>query len=877
MTIDESTVTRLDPEPDVILSRDGITAMRKQLFHELRLIPLNTFSLAFIMSLGLLACSSDAESGPVDGSGGVAAAPGSNGVGATNATGATNEGLGGANALGGATARGGQTTVAGDPSAGGASAGSAASSLGGSDLQSGGAGPFGTTGSGGSTSAGGISADGTVAGGSMGATATSAGGASGGSDTAAAGGVTTTSKTNSSAGNSNLGGSSNIGGTTASAGSNGAADWQLDPAPCLSKTEPGYPKQSHPLKPSAQWSSNLTGPKPTNAFWMNLVLGNGTQRINVLPYQVKALSNGLSVSSPPLTVAENAVTTADRTDVQLGATESFSRREVSAFDDLSVTVTWAATNGSIVTPIVYGMPYATGLYSGLTPSIKVPSAAITRVNGGTATPVTGQKLVLTLNNGQTWNLYASSSMSWTWSSAEIHATQPLTGSVRLAVVPQATDASILDEYAGAIPTSGEVQLSRTGDDAEVRFVWQRQGDGKLLMMALPHHLPRLIAADKQPLTYSSLSGTLTAVRGDAWSLKYPLSKIQWNAPRAPSSNLTADIKAALQADASYVPTAQDPYFGGKQIAKLARLALMASELGETSLSSTFLNNLRSRLSAWLDGTNAQPLVYDSTWGGIVSAAGIKASDADFGQGYYNDHHFHYGYHVYAAAVVARADASWASSYRDKALWLVRDIANPCRSDPYFPRFRNFDWFVGHSWAAGLFEFGDNRNQESSSEAVNAWYGVELLGRALDDTDLTNVGAILRAVETASAQTYWQVTSASDIYPAPFKSHHVVGVLWSTKVDFGTFFGANPEYIYGIQMLPFTPATEDLLNPTWVSDSWSQLSAAASGTTEVGWKGFMYMAHGVIAKDAAISEVKGLTGYDDGNSQANALYWAATRP
>jgi endo-1,3(4)-beta-glucanase len=35
---------------------------------------------------------------------------------------------------------------------------------------------------------------------------------------------------------------------------------------------------------------------------------------------------------------------------------------------------------------------------------------------------------------------------------------------------------------------------------------------------------------------------------------------------------------------------------------------------------------------------------------------------------------------------------------------------------------------------------------------------------------------------------------------------VVGVLWSTKVDHTPFFGDNTEYIYGIQMLPFTPAT-----------------------------------------------------------------------
>jgi len=66
------------------------------------------------------------------------------------------------------------------------------------------------------------------------------------------------------------------------------------------------------------------------------------------------------------------------------------------------------------------------------------------------------------------------------------------------------------------------------------------------------------------------------------------------------------------------------------------------------------------------------------------------------------------------------------------------------------------------------------------------------------------------METASAKTYWQIPSDSAIYPEPFKSRGVVGVLWSTKVDHTTFFGNNTEYIFGIQMLPFTPRAKKVL-------------------------------------------------------------------
>ncbi|MBN2575916.1 MAG: hypothetical protein JXP73_15220 [Deltaproteobacteria bacterium] len=100
---------------------------------------------------------------------------------------------------------------------------------------------------------------------------------------------------------------------------------------------------------------------------------------------------------------------------------------------------------------------------------------------------------------------------------------------------------------------------------------------------------------------------------------------------------------------------------------------------------------------------------------------------------------------------------------------------------------------------------------------------------------------------------------------------------STKADYTTWFGSNPEYIYGIQMLPFTPASEDLLRPVWIEDAWPQLAAAASGTTEQGWEGFMRMAHAVIDRAAAAGEIAKLTGYDNGNGRANTLYWVATRP
>jgi len=45
--------------------------------------------------------------------------------------------------------------------------------------------------------------------------------------------------------------------------------------------------------------------------------------------------------------------------------------------------------------------------------------------------------------------------------------------------------------------------------------------------------------------------------------------------------------------------------------------------------------------------------YETNWGAVINKAGATNVHVDFGNGYMNDHHFHYGYILAAAATVAR--------------------------------------------------------------------------------------------------------------------------------------------------------------------------------------------------------------------------------
>ncbi|XXX74861.1 glycosyl hydrolase [Sorangium sp. So ce134] len=677
------------------------------------------------------------------------------------------------------------------------------------------------------------------------------------------------------------------GGTGGEGGAGGAGGvpvetWELDRDKPLSSVEPEFAPAAHPLEPSADLS-DLRAPLPTNATWMNFVLGAGDQRINAAPYDLKALGQGLSVSRPDVVVGGTSVTTADVSHLGLSAREAFAGHAVTSHDLLSVTVEWAAQGGTMTAPIVYGMPYVTTTYAGLRPSVRAgDGVAITAVNGESTSPteVTGDRFEISLNNGQTWVLYAFPEITLEWDALSMAADAPYDGSLRLALVPGPNAAAELDEHAAVIPVGGDIEATVTEDTASVRFVWKTEGEGDLLTMSLPHHQDRLEKAKFADIAYPTVIGQMKGVSGASWELVYPLSTIGWDAPRRVSDAWGDAVADALEEERSFTPAQDvagvDPYFGGKQIAKLARLAQIAEVIGKEDLAEELRARLKSQVNPWLNGENENPFVYDTTWGGIVTTKGLEKDTNDFGQGYYNDHHFHYGYFLYAAAVLAKGDPDWRDEYGDKVLWLVRDIANPSVKDQHFTPFRSMDWFRGHSWASGLFPFADGRNQESTSEAVNAWYSMKLLGEALDNEDVKNLGRVLLALETASAQTYWQITSDSTVYDVPFKDNGAVGVLWSTKADFSTWFGENPEYVYGIQLLPLTPISESLIAKDWVNYVWPAMEAVSPGPEDA-WNAFLIAAHATVDKEAAWEEAQAQTALDDGLSRTALLYWIATRP
>jgi endo-1,3(4)-beta-glucanase len=379
------------------------------------------------------------------------------------------------------------------------------------------------------------------------------------------------------------------------------------------------------------------------------------------------------------------------------------------------------------------------------------------------------------------------------------------------------------------------RLANGGDDdmTSITPILSRP-EVELLMFAIPHQQERMQSTEQSSNKVHNigctptLHGVACPVTGGSWSMLEHLHRASFSAPRSPRRAMVADIRQALKTDIhyalpdNYMRGAGDTYFSGKMLSKLARIIIVANEVGGVSPRdfSNAVHRLKSGVEIWLNGSAESPLLYDKTWGGIVMCGcifdGVRCSNKypdcpaltdqgqNFGAGFYNDHHFHFGYHIYAAAVASKFDSKWGREFHERVLLLVRDIANPSPADPYFPTWRHKDWYLGFSWASGVVTlmgtpYPNGRNEESSSEAISAYEAVALYGevaaslykgqvdpigsRYYDNAlRLRDMGRLLLATEIRSAKTYWHVQSpgasgVSRIYPEVY-TPKVVGMLWS---------------------------------------------------------------------------------------------------
>ncbi|TYZ65885.1 hypothetical protein PybrP1_008933, partial [[Pythium] brassicae (nom. inval.)] len=578
--------------------------------------------------------------------------------------------------------------------------------------------------------------------------------------------------------------------------------------------------------------------------------------------------------------------------------------EVFGWDDLSVQLRFAKGSGKFESTLVSGMAFATSKYTALTPSFST-IYAITRINGQNT--VAGQviantRFVLEFNNGQTWTLYFSSSVSLRVDSVSmLTATAAYTGTARVAMTTSAATQVQADNTRNCILEGGDVEAR---DESSYSYNWKTSGNcaSGLLHYAQIHHvdtLDRTSAAEAAGVeafstTRGKMTGLLTKTSPPVWRFTDTQSiPVDFYPPRKPAASvvaaqriketLTTDIRAAwsIPLDGSY-------YFNGKAAQKYASLCLLAADSSvvgtDTALRTECMTKLKNILLPFVDNTWTNKLNYDTVYRGILSSEGFTKNDAnvDFGNTMYNDHHYHFGYWIVTAAIVNHLEPTWSriADLNRMTSFLIRDVANPSWSDPHFPKFRNFDWYRGHSYSHGVTPFADGKDQESTSEDVNFHYGLALFGQVTNNAELTRIGRLMLKLDVRAVKTYFLMTTANVAQPAQILPNKVTGIMFDNKIDYATWFSAEKYAIHGIQMIPISPVTEFVRSRQFVDEEWSTVLSRepiiVNNDLANAWSSLLYANYATVNKDVAMSKLQTAT-MDDGLTRSWALYMAATRP
>jgi endo-1,3(4)-beta-glucanase len=607
--------------------------------------------------------------------------------------------------------------------------------------------------------------------------------------------------------------------------------------------------------------------------------------------------------------------------------------EVTDWTDLGVSMylkPQSKGQGEIQSNLVSGMAYITSKYILLTPKLTT-SASITHINGVSTESqreVEGSTLKLTLSNGQTWVLYGLS-MDGTRSqilrfrltdqnASTLESDTVFNGILRVALIMKEEQDKVLDQYKHCIVTGANVNIEN--DTTSYAFKFQTEGSCTqqgLLHYAMQHQVTSIDqqsafqiqdmvanSTTRGPLQAYVTSTNTTFTGNTTWQLnipkenQVPVSFYPMNSPNitlVKKYHLLDQLKKDIEAEWS-LPFDGSFYFNGKAAQKYASLCLIANDIKITGNEQNILlkkctEKLRQVLQNYIYNQWKYPLLYDLLYKGLISSEGIITRNvyADFGNTMYNDHHYHYGYWIHTSAVMNQLDPTWEflPQLNQMTNLLIRDVAS-CGRDLYFPSYRHFDWYRGHSFSHGITSSMDGKNEESISEDINFSNSLMLYGKVLNNPRLYINGKIMASIQVETINKYFLFHLDDDdknhpLPPPPppspphlLKQNQVTGILFENKIIYTTWFSNEKFCIHGIQMLPmislsFVYRTKNFIQQEW-NDILSKEQIVLQNDFKNPWLSILYVNYARINQEKAMNILQ-KTQMDDGLSKSWALYLA----
>jgi endoglucanase Acf2 len=383
-----------------------------------------------------------------------------------------------------------------------------------------------------------------------------------------------------------------------------------------------------------------------------------------------------------------------------------------------------------------------------------------------------------------------------------------------------------------------------------------------LQALMPHHY-KYSNAVTSDYSYRTVRGTLKVMEGNYFQTALSFNGLlpgytlpendEFSSTNTVSYLQDLDSRTEIDDPDNFLND-EGPYWNSKALYPLAQAIIIADQLGEEELKTTFIGKLRYLLSDWYtytDSSDERYLHYNNAWGTVYY------SNDDFGTATgLSDHSFTHGYLIYASSVLAMYDTSFVEDYGLMVDLLLNDYMYPDRTSSEFEYLRNFDPWAGHSWAHGFGNFAEGNNLESTSEGLNSWNAGYLWALATNDTDRMEAAIYGFATEISAIKEYWFDYDDENWDPKFGDYVDVAGMVWGGKHDYATWFGANPTFIYGIQWLP---TGEFLTNYALNDEDYNKFSSiyatylsAKNGTIDT-WYSNMWAIQAIIDPQVAITQ------------------------
>ena len=590
--------------------------------------------------------------------------------------------------------------------------------------------------------------------------------------------------------------------------------------------------------------SQAERPVPTNDWWTDLVMQGPGGRLWALPALVKFDDYGVMVSYPTAWSTArgekgSSVEVSTPLEVRLAgspvaAPTNKRRKEGEAppadalktsvlnWGDWTVVTRQEKENNHWDVTFGHGLPFMWIECTGFSPSLRGKGIQAKDLKGAALSG--GAIDALTVNiDGHVYGIYGPAGMSVTTAadSVDIKFTDPAKGWIAIGMLPDPAMAQLLKPASGAIPRDSIYSWKYDPVKGSVVTTFElktealRKDAGPPLQGWIPHHF-RTLSNDLRTVgtSYATPRGPLRLAQGSIFHLEYTFPGLLpfYPVPKVVKSEknpydperMSGYLKMQSDLRATKEP-ANDTYWGGKDLQKVAQLASIADRSNDP-VAKALKEKLRGYLEDWLTFSGSADkhyFAYYPTWKGLLGFA------PSFGSDFFTDNHFHYGYFTMSAGIYGTMDPDFVKDYGPMMRLVARQYANWDRDDKFLPYLRTFDPWNGHSYAGGS-SSGDGNNQESTSEAMNSWGGLVLLGTAMNDKDMVACGAMGWAVETEAVRSYWNNYYAwkgdkenSSLQPAYTKA--LVSILGDSGGGYQTFFSGAPQHVMGIQWLPLSPS------------------------------------------------------------------------